>query len=490
MHTGRQFTGLARWSLAGAMALSAGASAQGLLRAQTVASGFTLPDFICSPPGDRSRLFVVEQKSSAGVSTRADIKILNIPSGTVNATPFFSTASAGISVNTGFEQGLIGLAFDPNYSTNRRFYIHYTANGGGGAAGHAVIARYTTSASDPNITDYAAGSLTLIDNPDPYANHNGGWLAFGPDGYFYFAIGDGGLFGDQDGNSQALTNLFGKIHRIDVRNSTVGSPYAIPADNPFVGVAGARGEIWHYGLRNPFRDSFDRLTGDLYIGDVGQDTWEEIDVAPAGSKGSNFGWRCFEGNVVYSTTTGPASGDAACPADGSGLRFPVTTFDHGQACSVIGGYVYRGGAMPWLRGTYFYSDYCGGFIKSFRWQGAANPEIKDWTSDLGIVGGLNVNQFVSMGEDADGELYIVDQLGGTIYKIVPRCAVNCDGSTIPPTLNLEDFRCFLKEFRSLAGQPASAQVGSIANCDGNTSAPTLTAADFTCFITKFGNGCP
>jgi glucose/arabinose dehydrogenase len=481
---------VARWSIAGGLALASGsgASAQGLLQSQRIASGFTMPLFAVSPPGDRSRLFIVEQRGSAGVATRADIKVLNLGSNTVNSTPFFSTASAGVSVNTGFEQGLIGLAFDPNYATNRRFYVYYTTTIGGN--GHGIIARYTTSASDPNVTDYAAGSLTIIDNADAYPSHNGGWLAFGPDGYFYVAIGDDTLFGDFDGNAQSLGNLNGKISRIDVRNSSVQAPYAIPSDNPFVGTSGARGEIWHYGLRNPYRDSFDRLTGDLYIGDVGQDTWEEVDVAPAGSKGLNFGWRCFEGNSVFSTTTGPNSGDQACPADGSGLRFPVTTFNHDQACCVIGGYVYRGGAMPWLRGTYFFSDLCGAFIRSFRYQGALDPVILDWTSDLTPSGGLQIDQVVSFGEDAAGELYIVDQGGGEIYKILPRCATNCDGSTVSPRLNLSDFVCFLSEFRNMANQSAAVQIGSIANCDGSTTAPVLTAADFTCFISKFAGGCP
>ncbi len=469
------------WMVVGAagLAMAASAPAQSRIMSTRLTAGLTKPVFVCSPPGDQSRLFIVEQRGSAGVSTRADIKILNLTTNAVNSTPFFSTASAGLSVLTGTEQGLLGLAFDPNFATNRYFYIDYTPTGGG-AAGQSIIARYQASASNPDVTDYSAGGLTLLSVPQPYANHKGGWIAFGPDSMLYISLGDGGLAGDPNGNAWNLGSLLGKILRIDVRNSSQASPYAIPSNNPFVGVGGAKGEVWAYGLRNPWRNSFDRATGQFYIGDVGEADWEEVDIAPAGVGGQNYGWRCFEGNATYSSTVGPLSGDGACPsAANSGATFPVYVYPHDPECAITGGYVYRGGAMPWLRGTYFFSDYCAGWVKGFQYTGSNNPAITDWTSELAPETG-SLEQIVSFGEDAKGELYMVDQGGGEIYRISPRCAPNCDGSTMSPALTASDFICFLNRVR--AGDP-------YANCDGSTSVPTITASDFVCYLSQFRAGC-
>ncbi len=462
-------------------ALSIGSAwAQTGLASDLIVSGFTRPVFVASPPGDTSRLFVVEQRGSAGVSTRADIKIINLATRTVNATPFFSTSSAGISVLTGTEQGLLGLAFDPNYATNRYFYIDYTPVGGG-AGGQTIIARYRASSSDPNVTDYAAGGLTILSVPQPYANHKGGWLGFGPDGMLYASLGDGGLSGDPQGNAWSRGSRLGKILRLDVRNSSLASPYAIPANNPFVGVPGALPEVWAYGLRNPWRNSFDRETGQFYIADVGEAVWEEVNVAPAGVGGQNYGWRCFEGNDTFASTVGPLSGDGACPdAAGSGATFPVHAYTHDPECAITGGYVYRGAAIPWLRGSYFFSDYCAGWVRSFKYTGSANPAITDWTADLAPTGSTTLGLVVSFGEDARGELYMVDQGGGEIYRIVPQCPANCDGSTGSPALAAADFICFLSRVRS---------GDSFANCDGNTTPPLISAADFICFMNQFRAGC-
>ncbi|HUF34828.1 MAG TPA: PQQ-dependent sugar dehydrogenase, partial [Gemmatimonadales bacterium] len=236
----------------------------------------------------------------------------------------------------------------------------------------------------------------------PFANHNGGHLAFGPDGYLYVALGDGGSSGDPQDRGQALDDLFGSLLRIDPAG---GSPYAVPADNPFGASAGARPEIWSYGLRNPWRFSFDRLTGDLWIGDVGQNRWEEVNHAPAAEgagRGLNFGWRRMEGRHCFET--------GSC--DQSGLTLPVLEYDHGSGCSVTGGYVYRGAEIPELQGHYFYADFCRGFVRSMRLEADTVAEEADWPA-LRPGGGIP-----SFGEDAAGELYVLVS-DGRVLKIVP-----------------------------------------------------------------------
>jgi hypothetical protein len=247
----------------------------------------------------------------------------------------------------------------------------------------------------------AGSERLLLFVEQPFANHNGGGLAFGTDGFLYIALGDGGSGGDPFGNGQDLGTLLGKLLRIDVDR---GSPYAVPADNPFVSRGGARGEIWALGLRNPFRFSVDRSTSDLFIGDVGQSRREEIDVGVATQRGGeNYGWNVMEGFLCFS----PSSG-----CNQSGLTLPV--LDYSEGCAVIGGPVYRGCRMPGYHGTYFYGDYCAAFVRSFRFLNGAAGERRDWTGTLGR--GLDL--LSSFGVDADGEVYLVDQ-DGEIFKVVP-----------------------------------------------------------------------
>ena len=314
-----------------------------------VATALSQPLFVTAPTGDAERLFIVEQ--GAGGSAR--IKILNLGTQTVNTTPFLTISG----ITTGGERGLLGLAFHPDYSTNGYFFVNHTD-----AAGDTIVERYTVSA-DPNVAD-PNSAMPVLGIGQPDSNHNGGWLGFGPDGYLYIATGDGGGTGDPNENGQDLSSLLGKMLRIDVNADDfpgdANANYGIPADNPFVGVAG-RDEIWAYGLRNPWRNSFDRETGDLYIADVGQASWEEVNVQPANSTGGeNYGWDCYEGNHEYETT--------GC-GDPNTMTFPVYEYSHSDGCSITGGYVYRGSQICDLRGTYFFADYCNDTIWSFRYDG-------------------------------------------------------------------------------------------------------------------------
>jgi len=283
--------------------------------------------------------------------------------------------------DSGGEQGLLGLAFHPDYPSNGRFYLAYTDN-----SGALVLARYSVSA-DPNLANPASAAV-LLTIPKPAANHNGGMLAFGPEGYLYLAVGDGGGAGDPSENGQSRTTLLGKILRLDVDSA---SPYAIPADNPFVGDPDplVRAEIWAYGLRNPWRFSFDADLGSLYIGDVGQGTREEIDYEPAGAAGGlNFGWNTMEGSLCYD----PPSG-----CDTTGLTLPVAEYEtHADgSCAVTGGYVYRGSRSPQMEGVYLYGDYCSGRI----W-GLSQPSPSVWSSALIIDSASTLSSF---GEDQAGD---------------------------------------------------------------------------------------
>src|SRR5262245_19175302 len=303
------------------------------------------------------------------------------------------------------EQGLLGLAFHPNYASNRYFYVDYTNRNG---IGNTVIARYQTRADDPNRADLSSGWI-LLTVPQPFTNHNGGQLQFGPDGYLYISLGDGGSGGDPQGNGQKLNTLLGKILRIDVDHTDPGLNYAIPPNNPFVSTPNTRDEIWAYGLRNPWRFTFDRATHDLLIGDVGQSSWEEIDFQPASSTGGeNYGWNRMEGTHCFE----PASG---CN-DGT-LTLPVLEYDHGGGrCSVTGGYRYRGSAIPSLVGRYLYADFCTGDVRS-----AAPDGGGVWSSSPLI----NTPYFVStFGEDEQGELYLAHRdSSGAFYKFVPAMSI-------------------------------------------------------------------
>jgi glucose/arabinose dehydrogenase len=383
-----------------------------------VATGLSLPLFVTAPRGDTSRAFIVEQR----VSSTGRVRILDLATDTLRPTPFLQVPG----VSTGFEQGLLGLAFHPDYVANGFFYVNYTDSGG-----TTRIVRYQVSA-DPDLADVGSAAPVLSIG-QPQANHNGGWIGFGPDGYLYVATGDGGGAHDNDeghtadtGNSQDITdNLLGKILRIDVGGDDFptdpGRNYAIPPDNPFVSASGDD-EIWHYGLRNPWRVSFDRGTGDFYIADVGQSDREEIDVQPAGSAGGlDYGWRLREGTIA--TPTGGVGG-----ARPSGAVDPVYEYGHGsgtaQGSSVTGGYVYRGGAAS-LWGHYFFADFSNDRIWSLRWDGS-DPSthdgtnfdsFTDWTDvpafqpDLGSLASIS-----SFGEDRRGNLYIVSW-GGDVFRV-------------------------------------------------------------------------
>ncbi len=386
------------------VASAAPAFAATTLSVQQVASGFARPVFIGSPPGD-PRLFVVEQRAA---DARGRIKI--IKNGATLPTPFLVTAPLA----TGNEQGLLGLAFPPDFATSGVFYINYTSAGG---AGTTRLARHHVSVGNPDRAD-SLGEV-FFSLTQPFTNHNGGYLGFGPDGYLYVPLGDGGDAGDPGDRAQNLNSYFGKILRLDVSGAT---GYTVPPSNPYVGVAGTLPEIFSSGLRNPFRCSFDRVTGDLLIGDVGQLTWEEIDFAkaPDRGRGVNYGWKCWEGNHFYGvSTTTPCT---SCSQNAC-FVFPSFEYDHGAGrCSVTGGYVYRGCAIPDLQGTYFFADYCGGQLYTGRFAGDVLTGVTDRNAELVAGTGFTIDQVSSFGEDAFGELYICD-LGGQVYKIIPRTAV-------------------------------------------------------------------
>ena len=354
------------------------------------------PTFVTAPPLDPHRLFVTEQ---AGV-------IRVIENGELRTEPFLSITDEVLCCG---ERGLLSVAFHPDYATNRRFFVYYTDG-----AGDLVIARYRATA-DPNVADPASGRIVLRVPHPTFGNHNGGQLAFGPDGYLYAGTGDGGDGGDPGENAQDPTSLLGKLLRIDV--DVDQRPWRQPPpDNPNSAAGPKLGLVWASGLRNPWRFGFDRGTGDLYVADVGQGSIEEIDFQPASSAGGeNYGWDVFEGSQCFEPTP-PA---VSCP-DRAPFTFPVLQYTHAQGCSVTGGYVYRGCALPDLRGTYFYSDYCSSFVRTFRGvAGGVAQDQRDRSDDAEPAGARTLDNVVSFGEDARGELYVVDR-DGELYRIVPR----------------------------------------------------------------------
>ncbi|WP_417291457.1 PQQ-dependent sugar dehydrogenase [Corallibacter sp.] len=350
------------------------------------ASGFTNPVSI-KHAGD-NRLFIVER---AGV-----IKIVN-NDGSTNPTPFIDINT--LVSNSGGERGLLGLAFHPNYLTNGFFYVNYINNNG-----DTVISRFVTNPPDGNTANPSTEEI-LLTIAQPYSNHNGGDIAFGSDGYLYIATGDGGSGGDPENRSQNLNSLLGKLLRIDVNTASGGNNYGIPNDNPFVGTANARDEIWAYGLRNPWRFSFDRQTNDIWIADVGQNDIEEINMVPITTAGVNYGWRCYEGNSAYNTT--------GCP-DVNTITFPVSQYSHSGSgafkCSITGGYRYRGTAQSTLSGLYFFADYCSNEIGILEYNGT--------TWDMSFTQQYSGNNWTAFGEDVDGEIYVAGLSSGNIFKIV------------------------------------------------------------------------
>jgi glucose/arabinose dehydrogenase len=356
------------------------AQAQPSIELVNFVSGFTRPVDIANCGDDR--LFIVEQR---GIIWIVDKNGNKLPNAFLNIDP-----SVGSSGN---EQGLLGLAFHPNYAENGYFYVNYTMNNG-----DTRVSRFTVQAGNPNQAD-PASEMVLFEVDQPFSNHNGGCVKFGPDGYLYIGLGDGGSGGDPQNNGQKRMTMLGKMLRIDVDG---GVPYAIPADNPFADDDFTMDEIWALGLRNPWRFSFDRNTGDLWIGDVGQDAWEEIDFQPASSTGGeNYGWRCYEGNHVYNTNN--------CDPMNT-MTFPVAEYVNGASCSVTGGFVYRGCNFPELYGHYLYTDYCTGIIWSLTPNGSGG-----WNNQQ--LANLNDFQFVSFGENRNGELFLAGLGNGIIYRV-------------------------------------------------------------------------
>ncbi len=380
------------------------------------------PLFVTAPPGDRDRLFIVGQDGVIFLWKRGWAR---------DQFEVFLDIQTRV-LDLGNEQGLLGLAFDPDYATTGEFYVNYTE--GNFLSSATVVARYRVSPTDPDVASTTEERILRFTQPQ--SNHNGGQVFFGPDGYLYIATGDGGGAGDQFGtcgNGQNRNTLLGKLLRIDVRGIS-GQPlgadcgllgnYAIPADNPLRGQASACDEIFAWGLRNPWRSAFDAQTGDLFVADVGQDCWEEVNwVAAAEVRGSNFGWRQMEGSQCYNRSSGSCNpsgvtcaGSPAC--NDPSLTLPIVDVSHASgACSITGGNIYRGCRMPEVRGTYLYGDFCGGFVRSLRVAGGAATDQRDRTEELFGPGGF-ISSNTSFGEDAEGELYIVAR-GGDILKFVP-----------------------------------------------------------------------
>lgn len=356
---------------------------------QLITAQLVAPVFAASPPGDSLRLFVVEQTGRVSIVRRD----------TLLAAPFLDLR--GKILHHG-EQGLLSVAFHPAYATNGRFYVYFTTLGG-----DLRIVRYSVSTTNPDSANEATADTVLSIAHPTNANHNGGQLQFGPDGKLYAAIGDGGSGGDPPNNAQNRHQLLGKLLRLDVDGA---SGYAIPAGNPFIGDTTAEPEIWALGLRNPWRFSFDRLTGDLFIADVGQGAWEEVNgIRWTGGVGAglgvNYGWRIMEGLHCFPPTT------TTC--NQTGLTLPLLEYSlSGTECAVTGGFVYRGAKVPALAGHYLYSDFCSGWVKSFRFSGGAATDQQDRSVHLSPGG-----QVSSFAEDGRGELYIMT-LGGTLYRIV------------------------------------------------------------------------
>ncbi len=343
---------------------------------------FERPVGMVTAPDIDGRIFVVEKEGSIMAFPNSDLA--------ASAEVFLDITDR---VNSdGSEEGLLGIAFDPDYGNNSYFYVSYTAS----APRRSVVSRFSTRQAETTKGD-PGSEFILMEVEQPYANHNGGHIEFGPDGYLYIGLGDGGAAGDPHGNGQDLSTLLGTILRIDVHSTGSGMTYGIPADNPFVGLTdGAREEIWAYGLRNPWRFSFDADTGTLWAGDVGQNRYEEIDIIRAGG---NYGWNVMEGNHCFEPPEGCST---------AGLTAPLVEYTHDDGCSVTGGLVYLGSRSPSMYGVYLYGDYCSGKVWGLRYEDSVVTDHAELLeSDLSIV---------SFGEDIDGEVYVIS-LDGGIYRL-------------------------------------------------------------------------
>ena len=338
-------------------------------------SGLADPVFATAPDGD-ARLFIVERAGRIRVAQ----------GGAPSATPFLDISAR---VGTAGEGGLLSMAFDPRFASNGFFYVYFTE-----PSGDIAIERFQVSAASPDVADTTPLRILTIPHRT-FGNHKGGLVRFGPDGFLYLGTGDGGGAGDPLGNGQNLDSLLGKLLRIDVSNAGAATPYTIPPGNPFVGQPNRRGEIWAYGLRNPWRFAFDPPANRLYLGDVGQNRVEEVNVSAADSAGLNYGWNVTEGTTCF----GPDS------CDRTGFTLPVLEYAHDAAggCSVIGGFVYRGSALPELQGRYFYSDLCSGWLRSFVFSGGSATDNRQSIANMGTV--------ISFGEDGRKELYVLTGAG-------------------------------------------------------------------------------
>jgi glucose/arabinose dehydrogenase len=423
---------------------AARADAQLTLGFEPVASGLSSPLGLVHAGDGTGRLFIVEQTGRIKVFDGA----------TVLATPFLDVSAL---VSCCGERGLLGLAFHPDYRTNGLFYVHYT-----NTAGNTTLARYRVS-SDPNVAD-AASAQILLNVTQPFANHNGGQLAFGPDRFLYMGLGDGGDAGDPGNRAQDLGTLLGKILRIDVNN---GAPYAIPATNPFRSTPGAMPEIWAYGLRNPWRFSFDRQTGDLFIADVGQSAREEVNFQLSSSPGGeNYGWRLMEGTACFNPSTNCNTGM---------LKLPILEYDHSLGCSITGGYRYRGRRFPQYASRFFYGDYCSGRI----W--AATQNGQTWSTTQLMDTTLSITSF---GEDEGGELYVVHYGSGTNGTVQRLTEV---GQSFSVTVTRAGTGT-----GTVVSAPAAINCGSVcANTFGAGAVVTLTAtaAAGSVFAGWSGGGC-
>ena len=368
-------------------ALASPAPAQNLTT-ELYLGGLSSPVAMRQPDGEQ-RIFILSERRGIHV----------VDNGVLQPTLFLDlSAEPGQGI-----EGICGMAFHPDYVNNGRLWVSWMD-----ASQVTHVMEYTRDANDPNKADVSSAVHLFGPTLQPSNIHNWYDMHFGPDGMLYLAFGDGGGAHDPNGYAQDLTTTFGKILRVDVNTGTPGT-YAIPPDNPFVGQPGAAEEIWHYGVRSPWRFSFDRDTGDFWLGDVGQATREEINFAAAGTSGVNFGWRCMEG---FLCTMLPA-----CACQQPNWTEPVIDFDHSQGCAVMGGHVYRGDDIPWLDGTYFYGDFCTGRIWTLEYDGTTVTNHVERTAELAPTGG-SISIVTGFAEDGDGEMYVFDRLGGEIWKIV------------------------------------------------------------------------
>jgi glucose/arabinose dehydrogenase len=460
------------------LTLDHASGAPGAITTQRVAEGLNLPVYVTAPPGDTSRLFIIEK--------RGVIRILDLTANPPVLLPdtFLNIDSLVIELSFGLidERGLLGLAFHPNYTSNGCFYVYYINN-----EGHSVISRYTASPPDSNGAD-PASALVLKTIEQQFNVHMGGCMQFGPDGYLYVGMGDGGYICGPNASGQNTGVLQGKMLRLDVDHP----PAYIPASNPFVGPGNPLDEIWSIGFRNPWRFSFDRATGDLYIGDVGHNTIEEINYLPAGSAGGeNFGWPCCEGTVTSSKSTGCVVRPGCfteCEQSNGSYVAPIHTYPHDVGISVIGGHVYRGRAIPGLHGHYFFADFGSARIWSFRIVDRSISEFTERTQELAPGGGLSISLIASFGEDAAGELYIVEQSGtttGEVYRIVPllpACAADIAPQPPDGVVNVLDLLAVIGAWGP-CGDPGAcpADIAPRPGGDG-----TVNVADLLAVITNWG----